>query len=232
MKDNSVAKLGGLCAILVGAAYLVIGITYFLIPEAQQSGSTEDFLKSFAVNPTAQMVSYWAWALGALAALAAVPAIAELVRPVNEGLVRWATTLAQLGFAVTAVNYFTQLTVLPWRAADFVCVQCPTNVVQTAMAYNQNLLGLDPQGWLGLGAVGMWIMVISLLALRNNALPRYLAFAGVASGLAYWLLLAGRVLENSLLVAVVAVLGGIVLGPLWYIAVGLKLWRSDGSQVR
>lgn len=156
MKESSVIKLGGTCSILLGISYLVISITYFLLPPDQRiASSTESFFRSFAANPTIQMSHYWAWAMGAVFALAAVPAISEVVRPINEGWVRWATTLAQLGFAVTAISYFTILAVQPERAASYVCTQCQETVIKPALVANQNLLGLDPQGWLTFGAVGL-----------------------------------------------------------------------------
>ncbi len=34
MECKSMAKFGGLCAILAGIAYIVVGVTYFLQPEA------------------------------------------------------------------------------------------------------------------------------------------------------------------------------------------------------
>ena len=227
MKNNSVIKLGGTCSIFVGISFLVIGATYFLLPPEQRSGSTEAFLRSFAANPGIQKIQYWAWALGALFALAAVPAVSEIVRSANEGWVRWTSTLAQLGFAVTAVSYFTILEVQPVRAANYVCNQCQQTVIQPALVANQDLLGLDPQQWLSSGAVGVWIFVVSLLALRGGAWPRPLAYVGIGLAVVSWLLPIANVINPQLLVPIVAALGGIVLGPIWFIWMG---WRLRSSQ--
>jgi len=37
------------------------------------------------------------------------------------------------------------------------------------------------QGWLGLGAIGFWVLVVSVLALRANTLPRRLGYVGIVA---------------------------------------------------
>jgi len=48
-----------------------------------------------------------------------VPAISEHVSSKDAGWMRWASNLALLGFAVTAVNNLQLLAVIPNRAATF-----------------------------------------------------------------------------------------------------------------
>ena len=95
---------------------------------------------------------------------------------------------------------------------------------------------LDPQGWLGFGAVGLWVMVVSLLALRVGAWPTLLAYIGLATALAYWLIVAGFVFNQETLFTIGAALGGILLAPLWYIWAGLRLrqagWTLNGVHRR
>ena len=85
---------------------------------------------------------------------------------------------------------------------------------------------LDPQGWLGFGAVGLWVLVVSLLALRVGAWPTPLAYIGIATALAYWLIVAGFVFNQETLFTIGAALGGILLAPLWYIWAGLRLRQA------
>jgi len=224
MKDNSLAKLGGTCSILLGVSYIVIGINYLLLlPAAQRAGSTLDkSLPSFAQNPTPLTLQYWAFALGAVFALAAVLAISETVRSTNEGWVRWTSNLAYLGFAVIAINNFLFLDRQPARAAAYVAGDAATKAAMVA----SGPVGLDPQGWLGFGAVGLWTLVVSLLALRGGMWPKPLAYVGIAVALVYWLIVAGQVLDIGLLVAIAAGLGGVILGPIWYIWIGVHLRRA------
>lgn len=230
MKDHTFFKLGGLCSILVGISYIVIGINYMFLPIDQRPGvSTLKFLPSVAQDHTALMIEYWAFALGAVFALAAVFTISERVRSANDGLVRWTSNLAFLGFAVIAVTYFRLMAQVPHRAEMFLSADIH---LQEAMAVTELDLYLDPQGWLGYGAIGLWVLVVSVLALRAQAMPRPLVYVGIGAGLLYWLVVAGYVSEIGTLTAIAAALGGILLGPIWYIWNGILLRRMTSITAR
>ena len=59
MEEKSVAKLGGVCSIIVGILYVLIGVTFLLVPTEQRGGIDDiaQFLQSFHTNPTAMMLS-------------------------------------------------------------------------------------------------------------------------------------------------------------------------------
>lgn len=209
---------------LLGVSYLVIGINYLLLPADQKAGSALDsFLPSLAQNPTPLTIQYWAFALGAVVALAAVLAISEAVRPANEGWVRWTSHLAVLGFAVVAINNFRNLAFQLDRATAYV----GGDAALKAAIEVSGPFSLDPQGWLGFGAVGLWVLVVSWLALRAGRWPKPLAYVGIAVSVAYGLVVAGFVLNLELLIAIAAGLGGIILGPIWYIWLGWTLRRAS-----
>ena len=221
MKDNSLNKVGGLCAILVGALYVLVGVTYLLLPAEQQAGGgPEAFYRSFAQNPTVLTIYYWVFALGAVIALGALPAITESVRSVNEGWARWTSNLAYLGFAVTAIDFFRTLGLQPDQAAAFAAGDASTQAALTAPGF---AAGLDVNGWLGFGGVGLWVLVTSLLAMRSKLWPSTLAYVGVAVGVLYWLVVVSLVFDLAALLRIVAGLGGVVAAPIWYIWIGLRL---------
>ena len=127
MKDNTLSKLGGTLSILVGISYVIIGVAYVLAPADQKPGANAtQLVPSLAQNSTWLLIEYWAFALGALLALGAVLAISETVRGANEGWLRWASNLAIVGFAVTAINYFRLLAVQPLRAMAYVAGDAST----------------------------------------------------------------------------------------------------------
>jgi len=225
--DNSLSKVGGICSILLAISYIVVGVTYLLLPAAQQQppGDPAQFLTSFSENPTPLSVEYLAFALGAVFAFAAIPAISELVRSGNEGWVRWMSGLAYLGFAVTALNFFRLLALVPAQADAYAAADSETKLV----IVNSGNLGLDPQGWLLFGSVGLWVLVVSWLALRKAALPKLWAVLGIAVAIAYGLVVAGYVLEVGGLITIAAGLGGIILGPIWYIWVGVLMYRPQAQ---
>jgi hypothetical protein len=224
MKDNTLGKLGGNSSILLGILYLVIGITYLLLPADQkQTSAVDKFLPSLAENPTTQIIQWWGFALSGLVAIAVVLAVSEGVRSENEGWVRWTSTLAILGFAVVAINNFRNIAYQPALARTYVEGDAVTKtVIELGGPF-----GLDPQGWLGFGAVGLWVLVVSLLALRAGTWPKLLTYIGIATAVAYWLIVAGFVSNQEMLFTIGAALGGIILAPIWYIWAGLRLRQAD-----
>jgi hypothetical protein len=80
---------------------------------------------------------------------------------------------------------------------------------------------------MGFGVVGMWVLVVSFLALRMGTWPKLLTFVGIATAIAYWLIVVGSVLNLEALFTISAAMGGIVLAPIWYIWAGLKLRQAN-----
>ena len=224
MKDSTLSKLGGSCSILLGILYLLIGITYLLLPADQkQTSAVDKFLPSFAESPTTQIIQWWVFALSGLVAIAVVLAVSESLRSESEGWIRWTSTLAILGFSVVAINNFRGIAFQPGLARAYVEGDAVTKTaIEVSGPYS-----LDPQGWLGFGAVGLWVLVVSLLALRAGAWPKLLTYIGIASAVAYWLIVAAFVLNQETLFTIGAALGGIILAPIWYIGVGLRLRQAS-----
>jgi len=223
MKDNSLAKLGGTCSILVGVSYALVGIAYLLQPAELQAGDLAQFWPTLAQNSTMNTLFHWASALVAVFAIAAVAAISEAVRPANEGWVRWTSGLAYLGYAVMATSHFRSLAVYRTVAAWYVASDASVQAGIGTLGYL--LFDLDPQGWLGFGGVGLWLLVVNLLALRRGIWPKTLAYVGIAFAILGWLVVAGIVLEIPLLLAIAAGLG-LIVAPIWFIWMGLRLRRT------
>jgi hypothetical protein len=224
MKDNTLSKLGGNCSILLGILYLLIGITYLLLPADQkQTSAVDKFLPSFAQNPTTQTIQFWVFALSGLIGIAVVLAVSESVRSANEGWVRWTSNLAILGFAVVTINNFRNIAFQPGLARAYMEGDAVTKTVIKL----SGPFSLDPQGWLGFGAVGLWVLVVSLLALRAGTWPKLLTYIGIATAVAYWLIVVGSVLNQEALFTIGAALGGIILAPIWYIWTGMRLRQAN-----
>jgi|SRR6266545_5723336 len=225
MKDTTLSKLGGTCSILTGVSFIVAAVVYLLLPAEQQEACRcpEKFLISTAQNPTLLIVSYLVLALGSLLGIAAVLAISESVRSANEGWVRWTSTLAIIGLAVQAVDQFRVLALNPARAAAYVQGDA---VVKAALTVPGATAYLDQQAWLRFGTVGVWVLVVSLLALRGSAWPKPLAYLGIALAIAYWLVVVAEVIQTQSLIAILAGVGGLILVPIWYIWLGLRLRKA------
>ena len=226
-KNNSLCKLGGLFSILVGVVYILIGITYLLLPNELQSAEPSQFFSSIARNSKPIILLFLEFALSAVFALAAVTAISEAVRSDNEGWVDWTRNLAYVGFVVTAINSFNSIMHVPERAAAYMAGDASTQAAITAICTE-----LDPAGWLRFGGVGLWLLIVSILALRTHRLPKVLAYVGIVFAIFNWLAVVGYVIHMRVLVALSAGLGGIILAPIWYIWIGLKLRRQDLLSVK
>jgi multisubunit Na+/H+ antiporter MnhB subunit len=127
-----------------------------------------------------------------------------------------------IGFAVEALQYSRYLLYYPGNAAAYVAGDVTT---KAAIAASHSTIGLDPSGLLVYGGVGLWFLVINLLALREKTWPQILAYAGVIGGIAYWLVVLGLFTEIELFVTIAAATA-VIIGPIWYIWMGLDLRRS------
>jgi hypothetical protein len=223
MEEKSVAKLGGVCSIIVGILYVMIGVTFLLVP-AEQQGGIDDiamFLPSFHQNPIAMTLLYVEFALGAILAIAAVPAITGLVRAVNEGWARWTSNLAFLGFALVAIYYFQMIAIAPSQAAAFVAGDASTKAALVVPT------GVDPQFLLRYGTIGLWILVVSILALKGKMLPTLLSVVGIVSAVLYWVLAINDALGVATVVRpILAIAGGVIAGPIWFIWIGIRLLKA------
>ena len=226
MKDNTLSKLGGTSSILTGVTIVVTAVLYLLLPAEQQDacGCPEKFLVSISQSSTLYMVEEGMFALSSLFAIAAVLAISENVHILHKGWVLWTGTLAIIGQAVNTIEALHRMVFDPLKAAAYVKGGTAIKAALTVPGAVQGLF--DPQGWLRFGVVGFWVLVVSLLALRDSVWPKLLAYVGIGGGIAYLLVVPGQALQIQWFIAIVAGIGGVVLIPIWYIWLGLRLRRA------
>jgi hypothetical protein len=226
--DKSVSNWGSICSILLGISYVLVGIFHSLSPvEHRISSGPEVFLPAIASGFSFSYLVTLSFALGAVVAFAAIPAIADRFLALNPGLVLWTRNLSLVGYAVLAINEFTILARWPTIANAYVQGDASVRAAITA----EPLVLLDHQGWLMYGAVGLFIFVTSALALRHRAIPLGLAYIGLAAGFLFWMVIAGFILENELLISIAAGFGGVVLVPAFYIWIGILLRRDAGAAI-
>jgi hypothetical protein len=215
-------RFGGTAAILLGVSYVVAGVGYVLLPEGQRSGDPGVLLRSLAEDGLAAFYAVnWALVVGAVLALAAVPAITALVERAGPSVAGWARRVAYVGFAVAGVQYARLVTLAPEDAFRYVGTDDP--VQQAAIRGDSLHTLLDPEQWFIFGGVGLWVITVGVLGLRSNAIPRILGWSALAAGAMYWLAVLGNVVGAVELITVAAILGGVVLAPIFYVGSGLRL---------
>ena len=224
MRANSLKQIGGALAIFMALGFLLAGTMFLLMPNIQKpgGGSFEAYMFSIADNGLFFRLSNIARVLLALAGLGALPAIIELVKNQREGWAVWARNLGYLALAVMVVESLRQGFLVPIEANAYLAVD---EGVRAAIGGDNTHITLDPRGWLRFGLLGISILIISILALLPENLPRAWAYLGIFVSLVLWLVVAGNLVGLPILTNGAAILVGIVLGPIWFMWAGLLLRR-------
>lgn len=229
MKDNSVYKLGSIASVIVGISYVVIGITGVLFPS--NLGGVPDVQSPFMywdANKALLLTQWWAMFIGAVFALAMIPAVSATVQHLNEGWVRWTSTLAMIAFVVSMLDNYWSIVYTDARAHAFIT---GNEAIRATLSVPGAPQVIDAQGWLANGAVGLWALVISVLALRNNTWPKGLAYLGIFGALIYFLALLAQVIPDFVYSGVIVYIGvlGAVVAPIWCTWMGVYLWRTGSN---
>jgi hypothetical protein len=88
---------------------------------------------------------------------------------------------------------------------------------------------IDPRGFLTFGIAGLALIVVARLMSRGGGFPAGLAALGYVSGILLVVIYLGRLIvldASSALILAPAALEGFIVNPIWYVWLGLVLWRS------
>lgn len=225
MSDDSLLTVGGTCSILVGVTGALASLVYVILPPEQRLGvPAATILPSYAQDATLLNVEFLLLTLTGVFGLGAVPAITRLVRGQSEGWATWASALAMVGFAVQAVsNYFT-FDRMPGIARAFVAGTEATRAALVPIWRSS----FDLDGLWELGAIGAWVLVVSLLAWRGKAWPRNASYLGFAAGALYLLFVVGFLFKQPALFLIASIAGALT-ADVWYIWIGLIARRGQAA---
>lgn len=191
----SFTKFGGILGLLAGVAGLLY-LLFFLI------------LKNPAALPAALSLL-----LVGIFASAALVALYQLVRAVDEGFALWGLLLGIGGAGGAAVH----------SAFDLASnLHPPTAPFDYASP-------IDPRGFLTFAVAGLAAIVLSWLIVRGATLPRTLGYLGIVSGVLLILLyIAYMVILDATnpIVLILVLLSGIIQ-PVWYLWLGWSLWQGQ-----
>jgi len=215
----------GLAAILAGIGGWVVAVSYALQPPEQRVPTDViRFLQSFAHHSLAREISYAAFAIAALFGLAVIPALYRELKEDRPGFYQWTGGLAFLGFAVTAVGNLRALTFKPYMAG---VLSSSADGAKGFLAWIDPLLAMDPWGWLGGAGVGLWMIASSVIAMRRELLSLPHGLIGILAGLCYCLSSLATAVGNTNLSQILAPLALILLAPVWYVWLGVRMIRQS-----
>jgi hypothetical protein len=104
------------------------------------------------------------------------------------------------------------------------------DMVAALTATNSLPSSSDPRGLASFGFAGLFWLASGLLILRDRGaqtrLPRALGQVAALGGALLVVLFFGSALESEIAIVVPAVLVSLVIGPLWWLWLGLRLWRA------
>ena len=234
MEGQKLWRLGGACAMVAGFLYLAVIPTSALplvitgeSPTALYEAAP--FYTLIDRIPLPFLLGGLGFGLAAILALALVPALGALVESSSPAMVRWMSAIAYLGLAVGAVNAIHGTDLSIRIASTYASGDLAIRSTIEAL-YPPTALTFDTWGLLQFGGVGLWILVICLLARRHALLPSGPAYLGIGVGVLYWSQVVGELLKSDALSGIGSGLGVIAAG-VWYLWIGWILWRRVAGPV-
>lgn len=197
--SSAFERFAAVCALLVGAGGLAYAIAFLVVKSALLSGL---FLMLSGFFTTAVLVGIY-----------------QRVRETDAPFALWGLLLGIAGALGSIVH----------GGYDLSNVLNPVALVsQAAAAGVPN--AIDPRGVLTFGAGGISLFVFAWLIGRSRQFSQGLMYLGYLAAALLVLLYLGRLIvyiPTNPLILIPAVLSGFLVNPIWYIWLGLTLWRGS-----
>ena len=111
------------------------------------------------------------------------------------------------------------------------CQTRKANALHPPASLNTDLPNpIDPRGLLTFGLAGLGLLLLSSLAGQNETIPKRLAYLGYFSAILMIILYLGLLIvvqATSLVIVIPALLEGFIVNPIWYVWLGLTLFRGQ-----
>jgi hypothetical protein len=199
----SFERFAGPCALLTAAAGFLYAVAFIVISRSNP--------------PLGGLLSALFLLLFGLLATAALTGLYERLRPGGGAFATWGYVLMLAGALGAALHGGYDL----------------ANALHPPASPNLDLPSeVDPRGLLTFGISAIGLFVLSWMISRLGDWPRGLAYVGYLSALLLALLYLGRLIvldPTSPAIVVPALLNGFVVGPAWYLWLGIVLWRDRSA---
>jgi hypothetical protein len=200
-RQSSFDRFAGWCALLAAAGALLYSIAFVIV--AKSSPDIGAGLAAFFL------------AAGGILGSVVLVALYGRLREAEPGFSLWAFLLGFAGAMGSTIHGGFQLANALHPPAVAVAADLPSEI--------------DPRGILTFGVAGLAVLVFAWLILaRGGGFTPRLGYTGLAFGVLLILTFLARLIvldAGSALVLAPAGLAGFILGPLWYLLLGLELLR-------
>ena len=213
-------KTGGVFSILAGLSYLAIGILVCVQPVLFQDANVDLFLSTLAVKLTCFVLYYLAIALSATFGIGAIAAVTNYFGVAENEVVKWAMKLAYVGFAILAMSYYRVFTVKPYMANFY--TNAPQNAKDIILIMDP-YISFAPNGLVTYGLVGIWLVLISVLAFKKKSSSAIYTILGTVLGVLFIAVTIQNV--GALTTAILNTAKGIV-SFIWFAIVGVKMVKT------
>lgn len=231
--DRSILRWGGIASLLLPICFIWLGI--FLLIDPAEQHRDEMYWILLAQQPFYTYNWRFAFFLVGLFTLAVIPAIVRVVQPQDgkgAGFLQWTTVIAYLGSASLAIDCMRGL----FLTRDYLIEAYTTGdevmKIATKLAIGA---GIDVNGIFQYGGVGLWFVTVGIIALRTATLPRGLAYWAVATGATYIITLFFGLTDWFIpgtpiaIMALTALIGGVIVAPIFHIWLGRYLLRRSAT---
>jgi Domain of unknown function (DUF4386) len=223
MNRTGMARVGSFCSIIAGIVFLASGVVFF----AQMGhfnwnsiASISEYLRAFPQASTLWTLANWGAAIASFLAIAGVLALSDEIRLHSEGVVRWTSTLAIIGYSILAITNVADVYQIRRMAEGYFLLDPSAQSALEVMGSGT----LDPTLSLRYITIGPWFLAAGLIFLRNHKLPKVLSYLGMVGGIAAFLFVVVSFLELQVLTLITGALA-VVFQPVWYIWTGIELGR-------
>ena len=219
-KQARICQVGAICAFVAGFCYVLMIICAFLSPVSIASYVTsEQYFIDFKGYRYIFIFLKFLMIVANSAFIGVVLAFQSLVRDKNYGLVLFVSALAFVGFSVGIFQSVVDLSRVPYLATQYEMGSENIKDVIIALGVANPFIYI-----ISLGFPGLWLILVSVLALNNPMIPRLLAILGFMWGFGNILTVIAHVFVIMWLVYLVA-FGGLLAAPFWSLWEGVFLWR-------
>jgi hypothetical protein len=203
MQSTSFERFGGLCALLAGVVGFLYSVAFIVI--SRQAPELGGLLSALFLM------------LGGLLVSAALVAIYHRLRETDAAFALWALLLGLVGAVGATIHGGYDL----------------ANAIHPPASTNADLPNaIDPRGLLTFGVAGIGMFAIAWLIGRGGGFPKALGYLGYVLAILLIVIYLGRLIvlqATSPLIVVPALLTGFLVNPIWYIWVGIILWRRQST---